>query len=176
MTETLDPTETRRTLEATPTTLRQLLGHLPDDALAFHEAPGTWSAVEVLRHLADGEVHDWIPRARIILSDGDKRFTPFERERGLQVYRDWSGARMLNEFERLRGESLRAWTTLRLSEHDPSAQGIHPEFGPVTLGQLLTCWVTHDLAHVNQISRVLVRRSGRAIGPWTKYFSLLREH
>src|SRR5262252_2167629 len=176
MTDTLDPAEARRTLEATPSTLRHLLGHLPEDALAFHEAPGTWSAVEVLRHLADGEAHDWIPRARVILSDGDKRFTPFERERGLQVYRDWTGAQMLDEFQRLRDDSLRAWTALGLSECGLSAQGIHPEFGPVTLGQLLACWVTHDLAHVNQISRVLVRRFGRAIGPWTKYFSLLREH
>jgi uncharacterized damage-inducible protein DinB len=176
MTQTLDPIEARRSLDATPATLRHLLGHLPEDALAFREAPGTWTVVEVLRHLADGEAHDWIPRARIILSDGDKRFTPFERERGLQVYRDWSGAAMLDEFARLRAESLRAWTELRLSERDPSANGVHPEFGPVTLGQLLACWVTHDLAHVNQIARVLVRRLGPAIGPWTRYFSLLRDH
>ena len=51
----------------------------------------------------------------------------------------------------------------------------HPEFGRVTLEQLLVCWVTHDLAHVAQIARVLVRHFGERIGPWTKYFSLLRD-
>jgi hypothetical protein len=45
---------------------------------------------------------------------------------------------------------------------------------PVTLGQLLACWVTHDLAHVTQIARVLVRYVGRDVGPWRAYFSLLR--
>jgi uncharacterized damage-inducible protein DinB len=175
MTETCDLNEARRSLAETPATLRHLLGHLSEEALAFREAPDTWSAVEVLRHLADAEVHDWIPRARIIVAGGDARFTPFDRERGLRDYRDRDGAAMLDEFERLRGESLRAWAALGLSEHDPSARGIHPEFGDVTLGQLLACWVTHDLAHVNQISRVLVRRLGPRIGPWTRYFSLLRQ-
>jgi DinB family protein len=175
MTQTFTPIDARRSLAETPRTLRHLLGTLPEEALTFREAPATWSAVEVLRHLADGEVHDWIPRARIILSDGDKRFTPFDRERGLRDYDGRSGAAMLDEFARLRADSLRAWDELRIDERDPSAQGIHPEFGAVTLGQLLACWVTHDLAHVNQISRVLMRRLAPAIGPWTRYFSLLRE-
>jgi uncharacterized damage-inducible protein DinB len=175
MTHTYDLIEARRSLAETPRTLRHLLGALPEEALTFREAAGTWSAVEVLRHMTDGDVHDWIPRARIILSDGDKRFTPFDRERGLRDYAGWTGAAMLDEFERLRSASLRAWDELRIGERDPSARGIHPEFGPVTLEQLLACWVTHDLAHVNQISRVLMRRLAPAIGPWTRYFSLLRE-
>jgi hypothetical protein len=52
---------------------------------------------------------------------------------------------------------------------------MHPELGAVTLRQLLACWVTHDLAHVAQISRVLVRYFGREVGPWRAYFSLLRQ-
>lgn len=173
MAHSFDIAEARRALEATPATLRHLVAPFTDDALAFHEAPGTWSVVEVLRHLADGEIHDWIPRARIIVSDGDKRFTPFDRERGLSTYRDWTAAAMLDEFERLRRESLAAWSALKLSERDLGAQGTHPEFGSVTLGQLLACWVTHDLAHVNQIARVLMRALAPSIGPWTRYFSLL---
>jgi hypothetical protein len=170
-----DLAEARRSLAETPATLRHLVGHRADEAVTFREAPGTWTALEVLGHLADGETHDWIPRARIILSGGDdKRFTPFDRERGLTTYAGWSCGALLDEFERLRGESLDAWTALGITARDLPSQGMHPAFGPVTLEQLLACWVTHDLAHVNQISRVLTRCVGRHIGPWTAYFSLLR--
>jgi len=175
VTQPFDVDRTRQCLAETPATLRHLIGPLPDDAASFREAPGTWTVAEVLRHLADGEVHDWIPRARIILSDGaDRRFTPFDRERGLAVYEGWGCAAMLDEFELRRVESLKAWDALGITARDLRREGIHPEFGRVTLEQLLACWLTHDYAHVAQISRVLVRRFGTQIGPWTKYFSLLR--
>jgi hypothetical protein len=45
----------------------------------------------------------------------------------------------------------------------------------VTAGQLLACWATHDLAHIAQISRSLVRFFGPHVGPWRKYFSLLAD-
>ena len=45
----------------------------------------------------------------------------------------------------------------------------------VTLRQLLACWATHDLAHAAQISRLLTRAFGREVGPWVKYFSLLKD-
>ena len=52
--------------------------------------------------------------------------------------------------------------------------GLTVRFGPVTLHQLLACWVAHDLAHVAQIVRVLVRYVGPDVAPWRAYFSLLR--
>ena len=51
----------------------------------------------------------------------------------------------------------------------------HPEFGTVTLEQLLATWAVHDMAHVAQISRILTRAFGRYVGPWTRYFSLLKD-
>jgi hypothetical protein len=45
----------------------------------------------------------------------------------------------------------------------------------VTLGQLLATWVTHDLAHLAQITRVLAKATGRHAGPWRANFSLLRD-
>src|SRR5438270_8315099 len=163
-------------LTHTPATLRSLVGDLSADALAYREAEGTWNATEVLYHLIDGEIHDWMPRVRIIMSDGpDKRFTPFDREGGLKRYAGWPAAAALTELDRRRRESLAALAALGLQPADLNRHGIHPEFGPVTLEQLLMCWVTHDLAHVAQIARVLVRDFGERIGPLTKYFSLLRD-
>ena len=51
---------------------------------------------------------------------------------------------------------------------------MHPEFGDVSLEELLATWVTHDHAHVVQIARVLEKDFGRWAGPWRAYFSALR--
>jgi hypothetical protein len=55
-----------------------------------------------------------------------------------------------------------------VTEYDLGLEGEHPEFGPVTLRQLLATWVAHDLAHVNQISRVMAKQYKEALGPWRR--------
>jgi len=167
--------EIRAALAQTPAVLRSLLAMAPEAALSFREAPGTWNPLEVLCHVTDGEVYDWLPRVTIILSpDADKRFTPFDREAGFGRYRGWTLDALLREFERLRADNLDRLARFGVSAADLGRTGIHPEFGPVTLHQLLACWVAHDLAHVAQIARVLVRYVGPDVGPWRAYFSLLR--
>jgi uncharacterized damage-inducible protein DinB len=170
----IDLIELRAVLTRTPAVLRAMLGVLPDDALAFHEAAGAWNAREVLCHLADGEVHDWIPRIAIVMGDAGGRFVPFDREAGMVRYRDWSVAQLLDEFDRVRTVSLTRLDAFAIAPADLAREAIHPDLGSVTLEQLLACWVTHDYAHLAQISRVMVRWFGRSVGPWTAYFSLLR--
>jgi len=34
-------------------------------------------------------------------------------------------------------------------------QGLHPDFGAVTLAQLLATWVVHDLNHTHQIVKTM---------------------
>jgi hypothetical protein len=163
------------TLGQTPTILSGLTAHASSDALEFREAPGTWNALEILSHVADGEITDWMPRVRIILAaSGDRRFTPFDREGGFTRYRGWTAAALLEEFAALRARNLTELADLRITPDMLRREGLHPEFGVVTLAQLLATWVTHDLAHVAQLARVLVRYTGRDVGPWAKYFSLLR--
>ncbi len=60
-----------------------------------------------------------------------------------------------------------------LTEEEVELAGTHPEFGKVTLGQLLATWVAHDLTHLAQISRVMARRWTEAVGPWRKYLRVL---
>jgi DinB superfamily len=173
--DSLELEDIRATLSGTPAVLRSLLTMAPEGALSFHEAPDTWNPFEVLCHVTDAELYAWLPRVAIIMSaDGDRRFTPFDREAGFSHYRGWTLDALLREFERLRADNLDRLAQFNLSAADLARTGIHPEFGPVTLRQLLACWVTHDLAHVTQIARVLVRCVGRDVGPWRAYFSLLR--
>lgn len=168
--------ESRTLLENTPAVLRAALAGLPSSLLHANEGAGTWSPLQVVCHLAHGETDDWVPRIRIILERGASQpFVPFDREAGFAKYAGWSIDALLDEFTRLRADSLRALDELALRPEQLELPGLHPTLGPVTLGQLLACWITHDMAHLAQIARVLARHHGAFIGPWRAVFSLLRE-
>jgi uncharacterized damage-inducible protein DinB len=166
-------TDVRAALAQGPRVVEGLVAAAPKEALTWREADGAWNVVEVLSHLADGEITDWMPRVERILSGGG-RFIPYDREGGFSRYRGWTAEALVGEFGQLRRANLDKLDTLQLSAPHLALQGEHPEFGPVTLEQLLACWATHDMAHVAQISRVLTRAFGRFVGPWRKYFSLLQ--
>jgi hypothetical protein len=163
-------------LERTPATLSSLARDLPDEILSFREKPGAWTIPEIVRHLTDGEVTDWMPRIRRILSDEPhKPFEPFDREGGFARYGGWPVSRVLDEFARLRRQNLDDFSRLRIGADSLQRTGVHPELGAVTLEQLIDTWVTHDFAHLAQISRILTRYFGQNVGPWKGYFSLLQE-
>lgn len=164
----------RESLAQAPRIVEGLIAAAPADALTWRDAEGSWHLVEVLSHMADGEITDWMPRIERILSDGG-RFMPFDREGGFTRYRGWTAEALVGEFGQLRRANLEKLDSFRLSDAHLRMTGIHPEFGPVTLEQLLACWATHDMAHIAQMSRVLTRSFGRQVGPWRKYFSLLQE-
>ena len=159
-------------LSHTPSTARSLIAGLPADAIAFHETDRAWSVFDVVCHMADGEITDWMPRVRAIVS-GDGHFPPYDREGGFARYKGRTLTAVVDEFERLRTQSLADLAALQLTPATLARTGVHPEFGPVTLQQLLATWVTHDHAHLAQLSRILVRYYGQDVGPWAKYFSLL---
>jgi len=132
--------------------------------------------LDILRHLVWCEVDDWIPRVRLIREHGTAQvFRPFDREEGFRRYANWQVPRLLDEFSRLRAADLLDIDQLSLGPTDLAAKGRHPEFGPVTLEQMLATWMTHDLAHLTQVARVLTKDSGRHIGPWRAYFSMLQD-
>lgn len=166
--------EMARILARTPATIRGLLEDLPPDLLHADEGEGTFSPVEVLGHLIEGEKDDWIPRARRILEEGTGRaFEPFDRF----AHRAWIGERtldqLLDELERLRAENLEALDRLLSEEPDLEARGLHPELGEVTLAELLSTWVVHDLDHIGQIVRVVARQFDEEVGPWRDYLPIL---
>jgi hypothetical protein len=161
-------------LERTPGALRAMLAGLPDAWIRATEGPGTWSPYDVVGHLVHGERTDWIPRARIILAQGhDRRFAPFDRVAMLRQGEERSLADLLDEFDRLRAENLAALASWRLTEEQLELEGVHPEFGTVTLRQLLATWVAHDLGHLVQVARVMARQYRAAVGPWRAYLGVM---
>jgi len=163
-------------LERTPAVLRAWLSGLDDDWTARNEGGETWSPYDVVGHLIHGEHTDWMPRLRIILSDGpDKQFAPFDRFAQFRESEGKSLAELLDEFAAARAANLRDLRALALTGADLDRTGIHPKFGTVTARQLLATWVAHDLDHVMQISRVLAHQVGGEVGPWVEFLRVVRD-
>jgi hypothetical protein len=80
---------------------------------------------------------------------------------------------LLDEFEELRRENLDNLRTLALTRQDLSRQGRHPSFGRVTLHELLSTWVVHDMDHIWQIVRTMSGRYRDDVGPWRAFLSIL---
>ncbi|WP_420125135.1 DinB family protein [Longimicrobium sp.] len=161
-------------LERTPQVLRAMLEDLPPEWIHAVEGAGTWSPFAIVGHLVHGERANWIPRARMILEHGSGRtFAPFDRE---AQFRDSAGrtlTELLDEFAQLRTENLATLASWRLDGQKLRLEGLHPEFGRVTLGQLLATWVAHDLGHIAQVARVMARQNREAVGPWRAYLPVL---
>ncbi len=162
-------------LERTPAVLNILLADLSTDWTSCNEGGETWSAYDVIGHLIHGEKTDWIMRAELILSNrSDKRFEPFDRLAQFENTKGMTVLQLLTEFKKVRQANLEKLRGLNIREEDLSKTGIHPTFGEVTLKQLISTWVTHDLDHISQITRVMAKQYKVEVGPWIEFLKILK--
>jgi hypothetical protein len=162
-------------LTRTPATLDTLLRDLPDGWTHSNEGDNTWSAVDVIGHLIHGERTDWMPRVSLILGSWEARtFERFDMQGHVREIQGKSLGQLLDEFARVRAESLTALRALNLTQDDLDRRGLHPALGSVTLSQLLATWAAHDLTHLHQISRLMAHQYREAVGPWSTYLGVLQ--
>lgn len=158
-----------------PPALDALLRGLPEIWIFQNEGESTWSAFDVVGHLIHAERTNWLPRARTVLNCGDTQtFAPFDRWGHLKESQGKSMGQLLDEFARLRAESLAELRAWNLRPEDLDRRGQHPALGANTLSELLAAWATHDLTHLHQISRVMAHQYREAAGPWREYLGVLR--
>ena len=136
-----------------------------DAVVRWHPAPGRWSLLEIVNHLADEEVLDFRARVRSTLDDPARPWEPIAPE-------DWvtrhgyatrdpaeSLARFMTEREAscgwLRDARDAAWDNV----HHP------PRLGAMSARTLLGNWVAHDLLHVRQMLRVLHAQTAALVAP-----------
>jgi len=162
-------------LTRTPAALDALLRDLPETWTLGNEGEKTWSAFDVVGHLIYAERVNWIPRAKILLQFGETRpFEPFDRLGHVRGSQGKSLGQLLDEFARVRAESLAELRALDLRPEDLKRRGRHPAVGAVTLSELLATWAAHDLTHLHQISRIMACQYREAVGPWSKFLGVLQ--
>ncbi|MEO6695063.1 MAG: DinB family protein [Ignavibacteria bacterium] len=161
-------------LSRTPDVLETLLKGLSNEWIYYNEGDETWSPFDIVGHLIHGEKTDWMSRVDIILDqDPDKRFKPFDRFAQIKLSKEKSLDELLIQFKELRKENLNKLQSINITAEMLDYKGIHPTFGEVTLHELISTWVVHDLGHIAQISRVMSKQYKSNVGPWIEYLPVL---
>ena len=129
---------------------------LPESAWRRAEAPGKWSVVQVVQHLADSDLVFGF-RARMILTEDRPALQGYDQDGWATVlrYADASLGDALAQLGTLRRANLDVLRHLAPAEWD--RVGIHNERGPESLGNLTKLMAAHDLVNRRQIDRVLAR-------------------
>jgi len=161
-------------LRQTPEVLNSLLGNLSGNWTEKEDSEN-WSPFDIVGHFIHGEETDWIPRAEIILAQGENRtFLPFDRFAQFEESKGKSLSELLETFAGLRKENIEKLQKMNLTGEQLKLKGIHPELGEVNLEQLLSTWVVHDLTHIRQIAIVLAKKYSENVGVWKEYLSILQ--
>ncbi len=148
----LDGRPTPDILADTPIALASIFASLTPSQALQSPAPGKWSPLEVLCHLADCEIaHGFRLRQTVSLSN--PLLQPFDQDLWAIGYRSHSVAEALALFT-----SLRNWNLAFVAALPPSSltrTAHHPERGDLTLQILLDTMAGHDLNHITRF-RVLL--------------------
>ncbi|MBI1318446.1 MAG: DUF664 domain-containing protein [Candidatus Hydrogenedens sp.] len=138
---------------ATPAALRQAVAGLDDAALRTLEAPGKWSVIEVVKHLADVEIVLGF-RYRKTAGEPGTPIPAIDQDLWTQEL-NYSAADLeatLEDFEAVRAVNLRF---LRgLPESYLQRYCLHSQRGEETLGTMMRLYAAHDCYHLEQIARI----------------------
>ena len=146
-----DPTEVMP--ELLPA-LREVVAMHPRAVLERPEAPGKWSVLQAIQHLADVElVFGW--RVRQILTKDRPTLQGMDETAWMTRLRtgDHDLDAAMQMLSVLRQEHLRLWGTVTPAELE--RVGLHEERGEQTLRDWLRTIAGHDLIHRRQIRRIL---------------------
>jgi hypothetical protein len=134
---------------------------LDDLTLRQEEAPGKWSVIQVIQHLADSDLVFGY-RLRMILTEDSPPLQGYDQDAWAGTFR-YDEVEVDTALEQLRGLRAANFHVLRgLSSTQLGRVGLHSERGPESAGFLLRLMGAHDLVHRRQIERILskVQASG----------------
>jgi hypothetical protein len=125
-----------------------------ETALRRPEAPGKWSAADIVQHLADSELVLGF-RMRMVLTEDRPVIQGYDQDKwaGTLRYPDVPLSESRAQLRALRTANLRVLH--RLGPTEMARVGMHSERGPESLGHLIKLMGAHDLVHRRQIDRVL---------------------
>lgn len=140
-------------LRATPELLRSTLAAMPQELRNAPEAPGKWSVVQVVQHLADSELVGGY-RFRMVMAHERPALTAYDQDLWAErlSYSNADAVEALAEFTSLRRANIRLFE--HATETDLARIGIHAERGEESLAHLMKLYAGHDLVHLKQIDRI----------------------
>ena len=81
----------------------------------------------------------------------------------------------MTEFGYIRNANIEKLIRWQLTPEKLALKANHPDLGEVTLEQLLSTWVVHDLGHIRQIVTYMAAKYSDNVGPWKAYLSILNK-
>lgn len=128
-----------------------------------------WSILEIVTHLCDEEVDDFRMRVRLTLVEPTRGWPPIDPPRWAieRKYNDGDLRMAVDRFVRERDASITWLKSLKPPGPDWSTAHVHPKFGAIRAGDLLTSWAAHDALHLRQIAKrmyQLAQRDGGEFG------------
>jgi hypothetical protein len=134
--------------------MEQTIRGLDGSSLLRPEAPGKWSVLEVVQHLADTElVYGY--RVRTVLTQDTPPIPGYDQDVWAATlrYREVPVADALAQLEALRTANLRLYCSLEPAQWKRA--GLHSERGLESVEQMVRMMGAHDLVHRRQIERIL---------------------
>lgn len=156
-------------LFTTPERWQLLVSALPLDLLTRSPAAGEWSALHCLQHLLVAERQLFPARLQAFLTG--QRFSAFDPNQPHTDLDSQTPEQLAAAFAQARQESLALLKNVKDDELERTTR--HPQFGTVTLAQMLHTWAAHDLMHTVQGERALIQPFILGCGPWRPFF---RDH
>jgi hypothetical protein len=130
-------------------------------ALRVPEAPGKWSVIEVVQHLADSDLVFGF-RLRMIVTEDKPPLQGYDQDAWARTlkYHDVQLELAMDQLRSLRAANIHVLR--QLSSGQLERVGLHSERGSETAGFLLRLMAGHDLVHRRQIDRILAAVSSVA--------------
>ena len=139
-----------KALAATPSRIAALVDALAPERWVRRPRPGVWAPVEILAHLADGELF-FGAQGRLVLTTVRPPLQPLDggalAERA--AYLAWPPALALERFRTRRGETVELLSSCSVAEL--GRVGVHPARGEVSVADLVALALAHDTDHVAQM-------------------------
>lgn len=149
----VDGQDTVALLEAAPERVASVLEGVTEDEARQPEAPGAWSILQVLRHLADSEIV-YGYRLRLIAGSDRPEIVGYDQETWADVleYHRGTVADALEDYASARRGTIRFLRSL--SDEAWDRVGVHNERGEESIRRIVALLAAHDIGHEQQIERV----------------------
>jgi DinB family protein len=138
-------------IDATSSTLTEIIAKMPASHLEWRPAPGKWNPREILCHLADCEIA-FAFRLRQTLAEPHHIIQPFDQEKWAGTYGGLTARGALSAFSSLREWDLALISTMPVESMNKPVT--HPERGEMTFRAIVETMAGHDINHILQLEKI----------------------